>query len=232
MVNHFSSAKIRKYLATGIFIWVPIIITISVIAWGMGLLQSIFISVVDAVTTFIPEPFASDIAQVKNIPGLGIILVVLVLFSTGMMAMNFLGQWFLRVLDSMLTHIPIIKTVYGSVKQVSDTLFSGNGQAFRKALLVQYPRAGVWTVAFQTGTPTGQIAKAIPHDCVSVYVPTTPNPTSGFFLIMAKTDVLELEMSVDDALKYIISMGVVDIDPAGLKSIDAIESELNIKPNP
>ena len=212
MFNHLTSAKIRKYLVTGVLVWVPVIITISVIAWGMGILQGIFTSVVDAVVAFLPAPLAADVEKVKDIPGLGVILVVLVLFTTGMMAANFLGQWFLRVMDSLLSNIPIIKTVYNSVKQVSDTLFSSSGQAFRKALLVQYPRAGVWTVAFQTGTPSGQIAKNIPHDCVSVYVPTTPNPTSGFFLIMAKTDVVELNMSVDEALRYIISMGVVDLE--------------------
>ena len=180
MFNHLTSAKIRKYLVTGVLVWVPVIITISVIAWGMGILQGIFTSVVDAVVAFLPAPLAADVEKVKDIPGLGVILVVLVLFTTGMMAANFLGQWFLRVMDSLLSNIPIIKTVYNSVKQVSDTLFSSSGQAFRKALLVQYPRAGVWTVAFQTGTPSGQNAKNIPHDCVSVYVTTTPKPTSEF----------------------------------------------------
>ena len=220
MLSHFTGAKIRKYLATGILVWVPVIITVSVIAWGMGILQGIFASVVDAVVAFIPAPWSNEVSKVKDIPGLGVILVVLVLFGTGMMAANFLGQWLLRVMDSLLSNIPIIKTVYRSVKQVSDTLFSSSGQAFRKALLVQYPRAGVWTVAFQTGTPSGQIAQNIPHDCVSVYVPTTPNPTSGFFLIMARTDVVELNMSVDEALKYIISMGVVDLETLDTKPLN------------
>ena len=220
MFNRLTSAKIRNYLVTGILVWVPVIITISVIAWGMGILQGIFTSVVDIIVTFLPANLASDVAKIKDIPGLGVILVLLVLFITGMMAANFLGQWFLRVMDSMLSNIPIIKSVYGSVKQVSDTLFSSSGQAFRKALLVQYPRAGVWTVAFQTGTPSGQIATNIPHDCVSVYVPTTPNPTSGFFLIMAKSDVIELSMSVDEALKYIISMGVVELETSTTQSLE------------
>ena len=221
MFNRLTSAKIRNYLVTGILVWVPVIITISVIAWGMGILQGIFTSVVDVIVTFLPANLASDVAKIKDVPGLGVILVLLVLFITGMMAANFLGQWFLRVMDSMLSNIPIIKSVYGSVKQVSDTLFSSSGQAFRKALLVQYPRAGVWTVAFQTGTPSGQIAANIPHDCVSVYVPTTPNPTSGFFLIMAKSDVIELSMSVDEALKYIISMGVVELETSTSQSLES-----------
>ena len=212
MRNHLTSAKIRNYLVTGIFVWVPIIITVAVIGWGVGVLQGIFTSVVDVIASVLPRTLQDDFLRIKNIPGLGVILVVSLLFFTGMMAANFLGQWFLRILDNLLSRIPIVKSVYGSVKQVSDTLFSSSGQAFRQALLVQYPRAGVWTVAFQTGTPSGDVAKNLPEDCVNVYVPTTPNPTSGFFLIMKKSEVIELEMGVDEALKYIISMGVVAPD--------------------
>ena len=207
-----SGANIRRYLVTGVLIWVPIIITIAVFAWGMGILQGIFASVIDAIATVLPADWVDDFSKVKDIPGLGVILVLLLLFFTGMMAANIMGQWFLRMLNSTLSRIPIIKSVYGSIKQVSDTLFSSNGQAFRKALLVQYPRAGVWTVAFHTGTPTGQVAQSLPEDCLNVYVPTTPNPTSGFFLIMKKSEVIELDISVDEALKYIISMGVVNLD--------------------
>ncbi|MGL5985261.1 MAG: DUF502 domain-containing protein, partial [Burkholderiales bacterium] len=111
--------------------------------------------------------------------------------------------------EGVLARIPIVKSIYYSVKQVSDTLFSSSGEAFRKALLIQYPRQGSWTIAFQTGTPSGEVASRLDGEFVSVYVPTTPNPTSGFFLMLPKKDVVELEMSVDDALKYIISMGVV-----------------------
>lgn len=220
MKFELTSAKIRKYLVTGILVWVPVIITIAVIAWGMGILQGIFVSVIDTIAAFLPMPLAEEFTRVKDIPGLGVILVVLLLFFTGMMAANFLGQWFLRVMDSGLSRIPIIKNVYGSVKQVSDTLFSSSGQAFRKALLVQYPREGVWTVAFQTGTPSGQVAQNLPEECISVYIPTTPNPTSGFFLIMKRSEVVELDMSVDEALKYIISMGVVDPDEKQSKKLD------------
>ena len=140
MLSHFTGAKIRKYLATGILVWVPVIITVSVIAWGMGILQGIFASVVDAVVAFIPAPWSNEVAKVKDIPGLGVILVVLVLFGTGMMAANFLGQWFLRVMDSLLSNIPIIKTVYRSVKQVSDTLFSSSGQAENRSGGAEYER--------------------------------------------------------------------------------------------
>lgn len=209
MRQHFTSAKIRNYLVTGVFIWVPILITFGVISWGMRFLTDIFESVVDLVARFMPELWQAPVLAIKNIPFLGVILVVSLLFFTGLMAANLFGQWFLRMMDSLFSRIPIVKSIYGSVKQVSDTLFSSNGQAFRQALLVQYPRAGSWTVAFQTGTPSGDVAAKLPADCISVYVPTTPNPTSGFFLIMKKDDVMPLDMSVDEALKYIISMGVV-----------------------
>src|SRR6185436_6027318 len=128
---------------------------------------------------------------------------------TGVIAANFFGQKLLIMGETMLIRIPVVKSIYTSVKQVSDTLFSSKGQAFRKALLVQYPREGAWTIAFQTGQPGGELVNHLGHDYISVYVPTTPNPTSGFFLMMPKKDVIELSMTVDAALKYIISMGVV-----------------------
>lgn len=220
MRKHFTSAKIRNYLVTGIFIWVPILITYGVINYGMRFLTNIFESMLDLVARVSPETWHEPILAIKSIPFLGVILVVTLLFLTGLMAANLLGQWFLRIINSLLSRIPIVKSVYGSVKQVSDTLFSSNGQAFRHALLVQYPREGSWTVAFQTGTPSGDVATKLPADCISVYVPTTPNPTSGFFLIMRKTDVILLDMSVDEALKYIISMGVVAPDEHIKKTIE------------
>ena len=145
----------------------------------------------------------------RGVPGLGVILVALVIFSTGVFVANMFGQWWLRKWHGLMNRIPVVRSIYTSVKQVADTLFSGSGNAFSKALLVQYPRQGSWTIAFLTGTPGGEVAKHLEQPMVSVYVPTTPNPTSGFFLMMPKADVIELDMSVDDALKYIISMGVV-----------------------
>ncbi|MDE2399150.1 MAG: DUF502 domain-containing protein, partial [Burkholderiales bacterium] len=138
-----------------------------------------------------------------------VIFVAGALLLTGMFAANFVGQWWLRQWDRVLRQIPIVKSIYNSVKQVSDTLFSSNGNAFREAVLVQYPRQGSWTIAFVTGKPGGEVAGKLPGEYVSVYVPTTPNPTSGFFLMMPRADVHPLRMSVDEALKYVISMGVV-----------------------
>jgi uncharacterized membrane protein len=144
-----------------------------------------------------------------RVPGLGVVLLVLVLLLTGMFVTNMVGAWWLTQWNRLLSHIPIVKSIYVSVKQVSDTLFSTNGNAFREAVLVQYPREGSWTIAFVTGRPSGEVAVALAGEHVSLYVPTTPNPTSGFFLMMPRAAVRPLSMSVDEALKYIISMGVV-----------------------
>ena len=142
-------------------------------------------------------------------PGLGVLVMGLGLLLTGVFATNIFGQWWLRQWNRLLHKIPIVRSVYSSVKQVSDTLFSSSGNAFREAVLVQYPRQGSWTIAFVTGKPGGEVAQHLSGAYVSVYVPTTPNPTSGFFLMMPRADVVALDMSVDEALKYIISMGVV-----------------------
>jgi uncharacterized membrane protein len=130
-------------------------------------------------------------------------------FVTGLLTNNLVGNYIVKLWERLLHRIPVVSSLYGSVKQVSDTLFSSSGNAFRKALLVQYPRQGSWTIAFLTGTPGGDVKNHLQGDFVSVYVPTTPNPTSGFFLMMAREDVIELDMNVDEALKYIVSMGVV-----------------------
>ena len=151
-------------------------------------------------------------------PGLGVVVLGVGMLLTGVFVTNIFGQWWFRQWDAVMGRIPIVKSIYNSVKQVSDTLFSSNGNAFREAVLVQYPRAGSWTIAFITGKPGGEVAARLPGEYVSVYVPTTPNPTSGFFLMMPRADVLELAMSVDEALKYVISMGVVSPDTAPVQA--------------
>ena len=166
----------------------------------------------DASLLLIPKSYRPETLLGFYVPGVGVILTAALLFVTGLLTANILGHRLVLLWESLLARIPVVKTIYGGVKQVSDTLFSGQGQAFRKALLVRYPHQGSWSVAFQTGYPNGEIAKLLPEDHVSVFIPTTPNPTSGFFMIMAKKDVIELDMSVDAALKYIISMGVVSPD--------------------
>lgn len=218
----------KKYLVAGLLVWLPVAITVWVLSWVMGALDGVFAALLSATQIVLPESTRSMLETARNVPGLGVVVMLLALLLTGMFAANFVGQWWLRQWDRILYKIPIVKSIYSSVKQVSDTLFSSNGNAFREAVLVQYPRAGSWTIGFVTGRPGGEVAErlgtsrteagagavgaAAPArgEYVSVYVPTTPNPTSGFFLMMPRADVHTLQMSVDEALKYVISMGVVE----------------------
>ena len=201
-------SRLRQYFITGLLVWLPVGITVWVLLWLIGLLDGIFLGVLAAAEAMVPtlQPLAKSL---RNIPGLGVILVAFVILGTGLFVANMFGQWSLRQWDRLMTRIPVVRSIYSSVKQVSDTLFSGNGQAFSQAVLIQYPRQGAWTIAFLTGKPSGEVAAHLSGDFISVYVPTTPNPTSGFFLMVPRGDVVPLAMSVDEALKYVISMGVV-----------------------
>lgn len=190
----------KRYFITGLLIWIPVAITVWVLA--------LIVNTLDQSLLLLPESLRPEHFLGVYIPGLGVILTLLVVFVTGLVTANILGQRLVRFSEKLLARIPVVKSVYYSVKQVSDTLFSSNGQAFRKAVLVQYPREGSWTIAFITGQPGGDAARHLP-DHVSLYVPTTPNPTSGFFLMVPRSELIELHMSVDNALKYIVSMGVV-----------------------
>ena len=191
----------RKYFITGLLILVPLAITL----WVLNLI----IGTMDQSLLLLPERWRPETLIGFHIPGLGSILTLLIVFITGLLTQNFVGNYVVIVWEALLKRIPVVNSIYSSVKQVSDTLFSSSGNAFRKALLVQYPRQGCWTIAFLTGVPGGDVKNHLHGDYVSVYVPTTPNPTSGFFLMMPRADVVELDMSVDAALKYIVSMGVV-----------------------
>ena len=196
---------IKRYFITGLLIWVPLAIT----AWVLSLIASI----ADQSLRLLPESVHPRNIVGFDIPGTGVVLTLLIILSTGLLAANFIGQRLVIWWEKLLARIPVVNSIYNSVKQVSDTLFSSSGNAFRKALLIQYPREDSWTIAFLTGTPGGDVANHLKGDYVSVYVPTTPNPTSGFFLMLPKSDVVELNMEVDEALKYIISMGVVAPPP-------------------
>lgn len=199
----------KKYLVAGLLVWLPLAITIWVLSWLLGSLDGVFEALLSATQAVLPESARAGLERLRHVPGMGVLVMVVLMLFTGMFAANIVGQWWLRQWDAMLGKIPIVKSIYSSVKQVSDTLFSSNGNAFREAVLVQYPRHGSWTIAFVTGRPGGEVARHLLGEHVSVYVPTTPNPTSGFFLIMPRADVVPLKMSVDAALKYVISMGVV-----------------------
>ena len=196
---------IKRYFITGLLIWVPLVIT--------GWVLSLIVSTLDQSLRLLPTSIHPQTLLGFAVPGAGAVLTLVMILLTGLLAANFIGQKLVRWWEKLLARIPVVSSIYNSVKQVSDTLFSSSGNAFRKALLIQYPREGSWTIAFLTGKPGGDVSNHLKGDSVSVYVPTTPNPTSGFFLILAKSDVIELDMAVDEALKYIISMGVVAPPP-------------------
>ena len=191
----------RRYLIAGLLVWVPLGITIWVLAFLIGTL--------DQTVLLLPEGLRPEALFGFHIPGLGVVLSAAILLLTGAIAANFFGARLIRLWEAALGRIPFVKSIYSSVKQVSDTLLSEKGNAFRKALLVEFPAPGSWTIAFLTGAPAAEVASRLPEEHVSVYVPTTPNPTSGYFLILPRSRVHELDMTVDEALKYIISMGVV-----------------------
>jgi uncharacterized membrane protein len=200
---------LKKYLIAGLLVWMPMAITIWVLHATLGLIDGVFGWLVRASQAILPEAARGSLETLRQVPGLGVVVLLAGLLLTGAFAANIVGQWWLRQGHKLLIKIPIVKSIYNSVKQVSDTLFSSSGNAFREAVLVQYPRQGSWTIAFVTGKPGGEAAQHLSGDYLSLYVPTTPNPTSGFFLMVPRADVIELRMSVDEALKYVISMGVV-----------------------
>ena len=199
----------RKYIIAGLLVWLPLAITIWVLLWLLGLMDGVFSWLLTLGLHVLPVGAGESIELLRRVPGLGVIVMALLLLATGIFVTNIFGQWWVRQWDRLLSRIPIVKSIYSSVKQVSDTLFSSSGNAFREAVLVQYPHQGSWTIAFVTGRPGGEVQQHLGDEHVSLYVPTTPNPTSGFFLMMPRTSVRPLQMSVDEALKYIISMGVV-----------------------
>jgi uncharacterized membrane protein len=194
-------SAVRKWLVAGLLVVVPVAITVSVLQWIIGTL--------DRTLLILPESWQPDRLLGVHIPGLGVLLTLGILLLVGFAVSNFIGKKLVTWGDAVVARIPVVRSIYSSVKQVSDTLFSPGGNAFRKAVLVQWPRPDVWTVAFVTGAPGGEVTRHLTGDYLSVYVPTTPNPTGGYFVMLPKSDCVELKMTVDEALKYVISMGVV-----------------------
>ncbi|MGJ8619378.1 MAG: DUF502 domain-containing protein [Methylophilaceae bacterium] len=191
----------KNYFITGLLVLVPLVVTF----W----LLSTLIQTMDQSLLLLPESWRPEKMLGYSVVGLGAVMTIAIIFITGVIATNIFGQQLILLWENLLSRVPVVKSIYSSVKQVSDTIFSDSGNAFRKALLVEFPRKGSWTIAFLTGEPGGDVSNHLLGDYVSVYVPTTPNPTGGYFLMMEKKDVIELDMSVDQALKYIISMGTV-----------------------
>ena len=192
---------LRKWLLSGLLVIVPLFITLAVLKWIIDTLDQTLWVLPNAWTIWLFE---------HNVRGLGVLLTLAILLVVGAVASNFVGKRLLGWGDAVVRRIPVVRSIYSSVKQVSDTLFSESGNAFRTAVLVQRPREGVWTIAFVTGTPGADVLEHMGGgEYLGVYVPTTPNPTGGYFVMLKRSDCIELKMSVDDALKYIVSMGVV-----------------------
>jgi uncharacterized membrane protein len=204
---------LRRYLVAGLLVWIPLGITLWVL--------KILVDIMDQSLLLVPEAFRTEALFGFHVPGLGIILTLAIVLTTGALAANFFGRQLLALGDAAITRIPIVRSIYGGVKQISDTLFSPEGKAFRRAVLVRYPHAGAWTVALVTGSPEHELADILGREQISVFVPTTPNITAGFFLVVPRSETIELEMSVDAALKYIISMGVAEPPPAHQTNHDA-----------
>lgn len=192
---------IRRYLIAGLLVWLPLWVTLLIIRFVVDLL--------DQTVSLLPIAYQPQHLVGFNIPGLGVILSLAVLVFTGMLMANFVGKWLVQVWEALLSRIPLVRTIYAGAKKILETMFSPGGQSFRKVLLVEYPRKGMWSVAFQTGNGAEVINQAAQGDMVTLFIPTTPNPTSGFLMMVPKEEVIELAMSVDEALKYVISLGVL-----------------------
>jgi uncharacterized membrane protein len=205
---HGTMLALRKWLFSGLLVIVPLAITLWVLDWIIGTL--------DQTLWLLPSDWQIWLVQ-HRVRGLGVLFTLAILLVVGAIASNFIGKRLLGWGDAVVRRIPVVRSIYSSVKQVSDTLFSESGNAFRTAVLIEWPRPGAWTIAFVTGTPGGDVLNYLQDDYLGVYVPTTPNPTGGYFVMLKRTDCIELKMSVDEALKYIVSMGVVV--PGGPASI-------------
>lgn len=206
------SKSFRGYLLTGLVVWLPILVTIGVLRFIIDLL--------DNTMALIPKSYQPEHLLGLHIPGLGVVLSIILLVLTGVLAANYFAQRLFTWGESLLSRIPLVRSIYNTVKQIINTLLSSNGEAFRKVLLIEYPRKGLWSLAFQTGLATPEINTQVNDEMVSVFIPTTPNPTSGFLMMIAKKDVIELSMSIDEALKFIISLGVMHVNPTALVTIN------------
>ena len=201
---------IRRYFLAGLLVWVPIIVTLFIIQF--------IVEILDKTVAWIPQTYQPEHWLGVNIPGLGVIFSITIVFVTGLLITNFIGRWFVHIGESIVARIPLVRAIYNGVKQVLHTIFSSQGNSFRQVLLVQYPRKGLWSIAFQTGDASPIIENNLGEKMVTLFVPTTPNPTSGFLIMASEKDVIKLDMSIDNALKMVISLGVVQ--PHGNQNIN------------
>lgn len=193
--------SLRRYLVTGVIIWVPLIVTVLVVRFLLRLM--------DRTLVVIPPAWQPEALLGFKIPGFGLLLSVLILFVTGLLAANFFGRKLVSLSESIVNRIPLVRSIYSGAKQVAETVLSDGDTSFKRVMLVQYPRKGVWSLCFQTATDLAEIQSRTESEVVCVFVPTTPNPTSGFILFVPREDLIPLEMTVDEGLRMIISLGVV-----------------------
>jgi uncharacterized membrane protein len=210
-------SAIRRYLLSGLLVWLPIWITLLVIEF--------IVSLMDGTLRLLPENWQPDNLIGFHIPGLGLIFTLLILFFTGMFVANFLGRRLVHIWESLIDRIPLVRTLYSSVKKVLESVFTSKGKAFKKVLLVEYPRRGMWSIAFQTGEGNQEVKDHVGVEMVTVFIPTTPNPTSGFLMVVPRQDVHEMKMTVDQALKFVISLGVVQPGKQKIKGEMEIANE-------
>jgi uncharacterized membrane protein len=204
-------AALRRYLMAGLLVWVPLGVTLLIVAFLVDLM--------DQTLRLLPESLQPENILGFRIPGLGAVLTAVIVFVTGMIVTNLFGMQLFNIGERLLQRIPLVRSIYASVKQVTESMFS-SGKSFRKVVLVEYPRKGMWSLAFQTGTGAEEVRDKTGRDVTNVFIPTTPNPTSGFFLMVPREDVIELDMSVDDGLKMLLSVGVVVPEPKKDKVTD------------
>lgn len=209
LVSKFFIA-LRRYFISGLLVWIPIVVTIFVVSFILNLLDSSLL--------LLPKRAQPEYLLGYHVPGVGVMITLAVIFITGFLAANFLGSRLVSLWDHLVDRIPLVRSLYNAVKQVMETVFSSNGHSFRKVILVEYPRKGLWSISFQTGMGSQELSDHLGHEeLLSLFVPTTPNPTSGFLIYAKKSEVIELDMAVDQALKFVISLGVVQPDRRAFK---------------
>jgi uncharacterized membrane protein len=204
-------AALRRYLVAGLLVWVPLGVTLLIVAFLVDLM--------DQTLLLLPASIQPENLLGYRIPGLGLVLTAVIVLVTGVVVTNLFGMQLFSIGEKMLQRIPLVRSIYASVKQVTESMFS-SGKSFRKVVLVEYPRKGMWSLAFQTGAGADEVRSKTGQDITNVFIPTTPNPTSGFFLMVPRADVIELDMSIDDGLKMLLSVGVVVPEHKKEKIID------------
>jgi len=210
----------RRYLIAGLLVWLPIGVTVFLVRIMIGLM--------DRSLLLLPNQFRPENVIGFGIPGLGFLLTIIVLLLTGVLAANFVGKSMVSFGERLLDRIPFVRSIYSATKNFTEIVFSGSGESFKKVLLIEYPRKGIYSLAFQTSTELGEVQERVGEDLVCTFVPTTPNPTSGYIIVIPKKDIIELDMEVEAALKMIMSLGVV-VPSWGKKDLDDLPESVNRK---